>query len=141
MVVVDYIQLIDGERSRGASRESEVSEICRRLTALAGELNVALVALSQLTREVEKRPNKRPQLSDLRESGAIEQDAYSVSFLYRDEYYHESANAGVLEWILAKHRNGPLGTVWLKWDGECVRIDELCSEPDGFEDFDEWRHR
>lgn len=141
LVVVDYMQLIDGERRKGDSRESEVGDICRKLTALAGELNVAMLVMSQLNREVDKRPNKRPQLSDLRESGAIEQDAYSVSFLYRDEYYNpESTEAGVLEWIIAKHRNGPTGTVKLQWDGSCVRIDDCSTAPDGYEcDFDNTR--
>lgn len=135
LVVIDYLQLIDGERRKGDSRESEVSEICRRLTALAGELNVAMMVLSQLNREVDKRPDKRPELSDLRESGAIEQDAYSVSFLYRDEYYNENtADAGMVEWILRKHRNGSTGWAKLRWDGECVRMDDLSTMPDGYED-------
>lgn len=140
MVVLDYIQLISGERRKGESRESEVSEISRQLTALAGELNVALLALSQLSREVERRPNKRPQLSDLRESGAIEQDAYSVSFLYRDEYYNENSDdAGLVEWIVAKNRNASVGWLKLKWDGACVRINDISSAIDGYDDvFDDY---
>jgi replicative DNA helicase len=135
LVIVDYVQLIDGERRKGESREAQVSDFCRKLTAMAGELNVALLMLSQLNRDLEKRPNKRPQLSDLRESGAIEQDAYSVSFLYRDEEYHaNSPDVGVVEWIVAKHRNGATGSMRLKWDKECVRIDDIASAPDGYED-------
>jgi len=136
LVVVDYLQLVNGERRKGDSRESEVSDICRHLTALAGELDVAMVCLSQLNRDLEKRQDKRPQLSDLRESGAIEQDAYSVSFLYRDEYYHKgTSEPGIVEWILAKHRNGSLGTVRMRWDGSCVRLDDVSTQATEYDDW------
>jgi replicative DNA helicase len=125
LVIVDYMQIVDGERQRGDSRETEISTISRRLMTLAGELGVAVLALSQLSREVEKRSNKRPQLSDLRESGAIEQDAFSIVFLYRDGYYKRwSAWVDDVEFIVAKHRNGPLGTVKMAFTGSCVRFDD-----------------
>jgi replicative DNA helicase len=131
VVVVDYLQLVHGTRQRGDSREVEVSDISRNLCAMAGEFNVAMLEVSQLNRSLETRPNKRPQLSDLRESGAIEQDADTVMFLYRDEYYDEaSAAKGKSEVIVAKQRNGPTGTHTLDFHGD------ICSfEDDEYHDF------
>lgn len=116
LVVIDYLQLIQGSGKRNASREQEISEISRSLKILAKELDIPVIALSQLSRGVEKRDDKRPMLSDLRESGAIEQDADIVMFLYRDDYYNEdSEKKNVAEVILAKHRGGSTGTVDLAW--------------------------
>ncbi len=116
LVVIDYLQLIQGSGSKNASREQEISEISRSLKILAKELDIPVIALSQLSRSVEKRDDKRPMLSDLRESGAIEQDADIVIFLYRDDYYNEdSEKKNVAEVILAKHRGGSTGTVDLAW--------------------------
>ena len=116
LVVIDYLQLIQGSGKKNASREQEISEISRSLKILAKELNIPVIALSQLSRSVEKRDDKRPMLSDLRESGAIEQDADIVIFLYRDDYYNEdSEEKNVAEVIMAKHRGGSTGTVKLAW--------------------------
>lgn len=116
LVVIDYLQLIQGTGKRGASREQEISEISRSLKILAKELNVPVVALSQLSRAAEQRQDHRPMLSDLRESGAIEQDADIVMFLYRDDYYNpDSEKKNVAEVIISKHRNGSTGTVELLW--------------------------
>ena len=116
LVVIDYLQLIQGSGKKNASREQEISEISRSLKILAKELNIPVIALSQLSRSVEKRDDKRPMLSDLRESGSIEQDADIVIFLYRDDYYNEdSEKKNVAEVILAKHRGGSTGTVDLAW--------------------------
>ena len=116
LVVIDYLQLIQGSGKRNASREQEISEISRSLKILAKELDIPVIALSQLSRGVEKRDDKRPMLSDLRESGAIEQDADIVMFLYRDDYYNDdSEKKNVAEVILAKHRGGATGTVDLAW--------------------------
>ena len=116
LIVIDYLQLIQGTGKKNASREQELSEISRSLKILAKELDVPVIALSQLSRTAEKRDDKRPMLSDLRESGAIEQDADIVMFLYRDDYYNEDTEKkNVAEVILAKHRGGSTGTVELAW--------------------------
>ncbi len=126
MVVIDYLQLVQGSNKRNGSREQEISEISRSLKILAKELNVPVIALSQLSRAVEQRPDHRPMLSDLRESGAIEQDADIVMFLYRDDYYNEDSDKkGIAEVIIAKHRGGSTGTVDLVWLGSYTKFVDL----------------
>jgi len=123
LVVIDYLQLIQGSNKRNGSREQEISEISRSLKILAKEIDVPVIALSQLSRAVEQRPDHRPMLSDLRESGAIEQDADIVMFLYRDDYYNEdSEKKNVAEVIMAKHRAGSTGTVELLWLGNYTKF-------------------
>ncbi|MCR8981614.1 replicative DNA helicase [Brevibacillus laterosporus] len=125
MIIIDYLQLIQG-RGRGDNRQQEVSEISRMLKGLARELNVPVVALSQLSRSVEQRQDKRPMLSDLRESGSIEQDADIVAFLYRDDYYHKETEAkNIIEIIIAKQRNGPTGTAELAFLKEFNKFVDL----------------
>ncbi len=125
LVIIDYLQLMTGGK-KSESRQQEISEISRSLKGLARELNVPVVALSQLSRAVEQRPDKRPMLSDLRESGAIEQDADIVMFLYRDDYYnHDSEEAGISEVIIGKQRNGPTGTVKLAWLSQYTKFANL----------------
>ena len=123
LVVIDYLQLIQGTNKRNGSREQEISEISRSLKILAKELDVPVIALSQLSRAAEQRPDHRPMLSDLRESGAIEQDADIVMFLYRDDYYNEdSEKKNIAEVIIAKHRAGSTGTVELLWLGNYTKF-------------------
>lgn len=125
IIMIDYLQLMSGS-GKSESRQQEISDISRSLKALARELNVPVVALSQLSRAVEQRPDHRPMLSDLRESGAIEQDADVVMFLYRDDYYnHDSPDKGQSEVIIAKQRNGPIGTVKLAWLPEYTKFANL----------------
>ena len=127
IVIIDYLQLMSGSGGRNDSRQQEISDISRSLKALARELNVPVVALSQLSRAVESRPNHRPMLSDLRESGAIEQDADLVMFIYRDDYYNEdSEKKGIAEIIIAKQRNGPIGTVELSWQPQLTKFANLA---------------
>ena len=127
LVVIDYLQLVQGSGKKNSSREQEISEISRSLKILAKELEVPVIALSQLSRAAEQRKeDHRPMLSDLRESGAIEQDADIVIFLYRDDYYNEnSEKKNVAEVILAKHRGGSTGTVELAWLGNYTKFANL----------------
>ncbi len=124
LVIIDYLQLMQGtNKGRSDNRQQEVSEISRSLKILAKEIQVPIITLSQLSRGPESRTNKRPMLSDLRESGAIEQDADIVMFLYRDEYYNpDSPDKNVAECIIAKHRNGETGTIKFWWDGAHTRF-------------------
>ncbi len=125
VIMIDYLQLMTGS-GRTDSRQQEISDISRSLKSLARELSVPVIALSQLSRAVEQRPDHRPMLSDLRESGAIEQDADVVMFIYRDEYYNkDSEKRGITELIIAKQRNGPIGTVELAWIPEYQRFANL----------------
>lgn len=123
IIIIDYLQLMSGGGRSSDSRQQEISDISRALKGVARELNVPVVALSQLSRAVEKRDDKRPMLSDLRESGAIEQDADVVMFIYREDYYNkDTENKNMAEIIIAKQRNGPIGTVNLVWMPEYTRF-------------------
>jgi len=132
MIIVDYLQLMRADRddiSRNASREQEISSISRGLKGISKELEVPVVALSQLNRGVESRTDKRPMLSDLRESGAIEQDADVIMFLYRDEFYNESSEKkGLAEVLVRKQRRGPIGDVELAWRAEITRFENLARD-------------
>ena len=143
MIIVDYLQLLHGGGRSSENRVQEISEITRGLKALAKDLNIPVLALSQLSRAVEQREDKRPQLSDLRESGSIEQDADVVMFIFREEYYHERQQPdpdtekhqewiekaerihGVAEIIVAKQRHGPTGTVKLSFQNEVTKFSDL----------------
>jgi replicative DNA helicase len=129
LIIVDYLQLMQGSSHRTSdNRQQEMSEISRSLKGLARELNVPVIALSQLSRSVESRNNKRPMLSDLRESGALEQDADIVAFIYREDYYNkETEDKNIAELIIAKHRNGPTGTVKLFFRKETTRFYDLST--------------
>ncbi len=131
VIMIDYLQLMTvSTQSKADSRQQEISEISRALKGIARDLKVPVIALSQLSRQVESRADHRPMLSDLRESGAIEQDADVVMFIYRDDYYHEdSEKKGVSEIIIAKQRNGPIGTVELAWLPQLTKFQNLDHSP------------
>lgn len=130
LIIVDYLQLMQGSSKRASdNRQQEMSDISRSLKGLARELNVPVIALSQLSRSVEQRTSKRPMLSDLRESGALEQDADIVCFIYRDDYYNpDTEQKNVAELIVAKHRNGPVGTVQLFFRKDITRFYDLSKQ-------------
>ena len=136
LIVLDYLQLMQSPSS-GDNRVQQISDISRGLKALAKEMNVPVIALSQLNRNLEQRPNKRPVMSDLRESGAIEQDADLIIFVYRDEVYNEdSPDKGIAEVIIGKQRNGPLGTVRLTFLGQYTRFENFAGVYSGSEDYE-----
>ena len=126
IIIIDYLQLMSAGEGNSDSRQQQISDISRSLKALARELNVPVVALSQLSRAVEQRPEHRPMLSDLRESGAIEQDADVVMFIYRDDYYNKDTDKkGIAEIIIAKQRNGPIGTIELAWLSDYTKFGNI----------------
>jgi replicative DNA helicase len=134
LVIIDYLQLIEPEDKR-APREQQIAQITRRLKFLAKELSIPVVALAQLNRGVEQRDDKRPRLADLRESGAIEQDADIVMFLHRPEMYDETDHPGEAQVIVAKHRNGPTGSVTLSFEKQFLRFQDFVSEGPSMPDF------
>jgi len=133
MVMIDYLQLLSGSKANGGNRQQEVSEISRTLKEMARELEIPVIALSQLSRQVESREDKRPMMSDLRESGSIEQDADIVTFLYREDYYKKdmSENDNIVEVIFGKHRSGAVGTIKLAFRKEISRFENLINGPEG----------
>jgi replicative DNA helicase len=134
LIVIDYIQLMQASGgARSENRATEISEISRSLKGLAKEFNCPVVALSQLNRGLEQRPDKRPIMSDLRESGAIEQDADVILAIYRDEVYHEDAEKGIAEVIILKQRNGPIGRRKLAFIGQYTKFEDLAI---GYGDYD-----
>jgi replicative DNA helicase len=136
LIVIDYLQLMQSPAS-GDNRVQQISDISRGLKALAKELDVPVIALSQLNRNLEQRPNKRPVMSDLRESGGIEQDADLIVFVYRDEVYNpESPDKGIAEIIIGKQRNGPIGTVRLTFLGQYTRFENFAGNPYGDDDYE-----
>ena len=132
LVMIDYLQLLSGSKANGGNRQQEVSEISRMLKEMARELKIPVIALSQLSRQVENREDKRPMMSDLRESGSIEQDADIVTFLYREDYYKKDPelNDNIVEIIFAKHRSGAVGTVKLAFRKEISRFENLVNVPE-----------
>ena len=132
LIIIDYLQLMQGSGGKGGeNRQQEISEISRSLKGLARELGVPVVALSQLSRSVESRQVKKPMLSDLRESGSLEQDADIVAFLYREDYYNpDTENKNITEIIVAKHRNGPVDSVQLFFHKQFTRFADLTRMPE-----------